>query len=420
MLRDYLSFFRPIKREWIERRILALIGRAYQHVPFYRELLKAKGLTPGDFKSLEDYIEKFPRTSASVYRSLQQEEGPRWMIDDRYDLQRLVHDRSSGSSGVTVSVYKTPKENVHNAAKTLWHLTKGGLRPWHRTLAVVPPLQVVKRDSFLQVLGVFRRCTVHYMMELDHILHVIEHQKINAIYGQKSFIRLLAEAYAERHRKPPQLRLLMLGAERIDGATRELVFHTFNPKRYGELYGSTETGIIASKARGDYEVNYRSTFFCLTDPVCEGKLTCGSIAVTSLYLEAQPILMVELGDTVTVRDYDRLLDLRACIVSIDGRDNDYLLLQNGLRVSGATFYAALEYFPFVQQFRIEQNDVESCRILLRMTEDSLENKRQVEHALASFLAGKIRYEIEYVHTIPMDPNGKTKILLSNVQGPTSS
>ncbi len=415
MLWDYLSFFRAVTPEWQQRRILGLIENACEHVPFYRDLLKKQGLSPSDFSNVEDFIEKFPRTHASAYRSIQQDKGHAWMVDERCDLERMAQDRSSGSSGIPISVYRTRKENAYHKASVLWHLTKAGVRPWHRLLAVVPPLQQVKRDSFIQLFGIFRRYTVHYLMKLDDVLDFIDRNKINVMYGQKSFMLLLAERYVETGRTPPKLACLVPAAERIDKASRHILCHTFHPKYYAEIYGSTEAGITASMHGGDYEVNYRSNFFCLTNPVSAGDLTRGSIAVTSLYQHAQPFLMLELGDEVCVRHYDKLLDLKATIASIDGRDNDFLHLENGERISGATFYGALEYFPFMRQFRILQDEIGSCRVLLRLTEDTTENRNEVEQVLASILAEKIRYEVEYVDAIPIDPNGKTKILISNVQ-----
>jgi hypothetical protein len=85
---------------------------------------------------------------------------------------------------------------------------------------------------------------------------------------------------------------------------------------------------------------------------------------------------------------------------VDGRNNDYLVLPNGDRISGATFYAALEYFPFVRQFRIIQERVGHCDILLRHNGSNPDNHRLVEEKIESILGGLIDYEVKSVDTIP--------------------
>jgi phenylacetate-CoA ligase len=414
MLKRYLSYFQTPDPERVERRIIKLIKCAYEHVPFYHDLMKAHGLTPNAFNNLEDYLKKFPRTPTNEYRKIHQEKGINYMMDDRVQPETLIEIRSSGSSGIPLSIYKTKKEKINDNAKTIWHLTHGGLRPWHRVLAVVDPANVVKRDSIFQEFGIFRRYFGHSMMDPEHIMHIIDEKKINAIYGQKSMIVLMAKQYDKTGRKPPHLSFLMPGAERISRADREILCRIFVPRHYGEYYGSSETGIIATKVDGDYKVNFHSTFFCLTDPETLGNLTQGTITVTSQDLEAQPILMVGLGDIVTVRNFEGLLELNTSIVSIDGRDNDYLVLENGEKLTGMVFLAVLDNPLFILQFRIIQDCIGSCRILLRLREETEANKREVEHLLESVLGGKIRYEIEYVDDIPIDPNEKTKVLVSKI------
>ena len=414
MLKRYIGYFQTPKPERVERRILELIKHAYKHVPFYYDLMKAHGLTPDEFNSFEDYLEKFPRTPTTEYRAIQQEKGIKYMMDDRIEPESLIEIRSSGSSGIPFSIYKTRGEKAIDSAKTVWHLTQGGLRPWHRVLAVVDPMNVVKRDSILQEFGIFRRSFGHSMMEPDDIMDIIGEKKINAVYGQKSMIMLIANHYNKTNRKPPHLSFLMPGAELITRADREILKRTFLPTRYGEFYGSTETGIIATKNSGDYKVNFHSTFFCLSAPETSEDLTRGTITVTSQDLEVQPILMVGLGDVVTVRNYEHLLELKTSIVSIDGRDNDYLVLENGERLSGMTLLAVLIKPLFILKFRIVQDCIGSCRVLLRLREETEANKREVESLLESVLAGKIRYKIEYVDDIPIDPNEKTKVIVSKI------
>lgn len=414
MIKEFLSWYiRPTPR-YVEKRILRLVQHAWDNVPFYRRKMEEAGITPADIRSLAEYVEKFPWTTSAEYRAYQQSTNSEGLIDTRLRRQDLIEDRSSGSSGIVISMYRTRKENEINRGRAFWYLIRAGLRPWHRILAVLPPLQMVKRDSFLQLFGIFRRTTVNYTMPIKEIVEQIQHSRINVIYGQKSFIRLIADYFSVHAIPAPKLELLIPGAEKVSESDRRFFLDTFCPARYCEFYGATETYLIAARQAKDYHPDYKAMFFSLSEITPRGDLTSGPMLVTSLINEAQPVLKLELGDRILVRNFDKLNELGASFVEIEGRNNDYLLLPNGDRISGATFYAALEYFPFMKQFKIVQESVNECSVLLRVTEASEENRKQIEDVLTPLLKGKIGYRIEYVDDIPLDRNGKTKVLISKI------
>ena len=418
MIKEFLSCYIRATPKSVEKRVLWLVRHAWEHVPFYRQKMQAAGLSASDFNSLDDYINNFPETTSAEYRAYQQTGKSQGLVDERRPLSGLIEDRSSGSSGITISVFRSPAEYEMNRARALWHLLQAGLKPWHRILAVLPPLQMRKNVSMsiLQSLGIFRRTAVDYTMPIETIVEVIRRQRINVIYGQKSFIRLIADHYMQHGIQPPKLELLIPGAERVDQYDREYLSQVFRPRLFGEFYGATEPYLIATrKWDNDYQVDYKAVFLSLAAPDYEARLTKGNILVTSLINEAQPILKLELGDRVAVRSYGQLTKLGATIAKVEGRSNDYLHLPDGKKISGATFYASLEYFPFMRQFKIVQNDVNDCTVILRISEKTDEKKAQVEAVLKQLLGGRIAYEIEYVDAIPVDPNGKTKILVSKVR-----
>lgn len=414
MIKEFLFWFSKPKPPDVERRILHLVQHAWDNIPFYRAKMVEAGITPADIRHLDDYVNKFPSTTSAEYRTYQQAHDSHGLIDTRVQADDLVEDRSSGSSGITISMHRTRNEVEANLGRALWHLIRAGLRPWHRILAVLPPLQMSRQHSFLHSLGIFRRHTVNYTMPLSEIAALIQRSRINVIYGQKSFIRLLAD-YLLAHGIPaPKLKLLIPGAEKVSEADRKFLQDTFRPDRYTEFYGATETYLIASKSAGDYQPDYKAVFFSLADTTPSDDLISGSILVTSLINEAQPVLKMELGDRVLVRNYGSLHELGASIVRIEGRNNDYLVLPNGEQISGATFYASLEYFPFMRQFKIIQESVDNCTVLLKLKDACADSRRQVEDVLHRLLGGKIQYHTVYVDEIPIDPNGKTKILSSKV------
>jgi phenylacetate-CoA ligase len=412
MINEFLAWYARPQPGQVERRIVELVRHAWENVPFYRDKMQSAGVSPAAIRNLDDYIHKFPATTAAEYRECQQVGNSATLIDKRVRLDSLVEDRSSGSSGMPVSVYRSPAEYNKNRARALWYLVKAGMRPWHRILAVLPPSQMSGRVSILQCFGFFQRTTVNYTMPIESIVDIILQKRINVIYGQKSFIRLIAEHFTDHHIDPPQLDVLNVGAERVDSYDREYLVKVFQPRRFSEFYGAVEPYLIAAKFNGDYEVDYKAVFFSLRNQEQSGDVTRGDLLVTSLINEAQPILKLDLGDRVAVRHYDRLRNLESTIAKVEGRSNDYLHLPGGGRISGATFYASLEYLSCMRQFKILQERENDCLIMLRLTDQRAENRAQVEAILDRLLGGRIAYRTAYVDTIPIEPNGKFKILTS--------
>jgi phenylacetate-coenzyme A ligase PaaK-like adenylate-forming protein len=215
----------------------------------------------------------------------------------------------------------------------------------------------------------------------------------------------LAERASER-KLDLAMQVILPGAEMITAELRQFLCKVFKPASYGELYGSTETGIIAlRKGEADYRINYRSIFFALTRPQESGEFTRGQIAVTSLHAAAAPILMLELGDTVTVRNYDRLLELKSSIVAIEGRVLDYVLSRNGEKITSAELYSLLSGEPGLRQFRIVQTEPGQAEVQVKGEVDQTLGCR-----LAQYFAGRLSVHVRRVDAIPLGRGGKANII----------
>jgi len=412
MLAPLIRSYLPATPRHVEAQVMRRLTDAADNVPYYREFLAARGLKASDFKCLSDYVNGFPKTTAREYRLLTQEHGDTFIMDRRYVGQPLKRLHSSGSSGIPTAVLRTRSEfaQIH-AASTLHALLAAGVRPWHRIMYMLPPSDMREEHHPGQRLGIFQRFDASFTEDPDVILKRITDNGVNVMLGRTSMMLALAERCIEIGRKLP-MQVILPGAEVIPAATRRLLCQVFEPKLYREVYGSTETGLIAlRKSDDDYAVNFRSVFFTLTSPNQEAGLTRGEIAVTSLGAAAAPILMLELGDIVTCRNYDGLLSLKNSIVAIEGRVHDYVLGQNGKRISSNVFYGLLGGEPSVRQFRVVQEKVGECEIQVRGKFDASLRSRLNHH-----LNGRITFQLRYVDHIPRGASGKASIIARRIAG----
>ena len=398
----------------LEARLRALVRHAYTHVRYYRHLMNKSGIRPSDIRTMDDFTHNFPSTHSVEYRSIRHERGPRYLIDQRLDPALLKKTYSSGSTGIPAKFFRSSADVAHNAAKTLRHLVLTGLRPWHRTLAVVNPCNHVIRDSALQRFGMFQRHTVHALIDPREVIEIIRRKRINAIYGNVACLTELADHLQGEKNDEMRIEILFPGTARINENTRRYLCETFHAKNYAEYYGTTETGIVARRVDNYYHPDFTSIFFDIKDPETDGPYTRGSILLTSLRFQAQPILNLEIGDIVTVENYNNHRRLRTRIVSIDGRDNDFLVLENGQRISGTFFSKLLDSFDFVRQFQVVQRHAGHCEILLRLAPGRSAAIENVDAKLHKFCRGRFAYKIHNVDYIPLQPNGKRKILISKL------
>lgn len=142
MLKQFIGHYKRKSPQWVEQRLVWLVKHAWENVSFYRDKMKESGITPDDIQSLKDFMEYFPKTNSSEYRSIQQNKGFSYLIDKNLQMTDLIESRSSGSSDIPISIFMTSDEKQYQDAKALWHFIRAGLRPWHRSMAVVPPGQV--------------------------------------------------------------------------------------------------------------------------------------------------------------------------------------------------------------------------------------------------------------------------------------
>ena len=59
---EFETLPRPALEALQLKRLQAVLERVYAHVPFYRDVFTAAGITPGDVKSLDD-LERLPFTT---------------------------------------------------------------------------------------------------------------------------------------------------------------------------------------------------------------------------------------------------------------------------------------------------------------------------------------------------------------------
>ena len=112
------------------RQLRGLVSHAYQHVPYYRQLLDRHRLAPGDIRSAAD-LAAVPITTK---RDLQA--APASLLAHGLDPQRLVVHRTTGSTGEPTIVRRTGFEEWLLSSLRLRAIRQLGYRVTDRTARV--------------------------------------------------------------------------------------------------------------------------------------------------------------------------------------------------------------------------------------------------------------------------------------------
>ena len=127
LARPYLSVHNY--RRYQERRIRRLLFHAYDRTEFYRRLYDRAGVSPADFRALED-LRHFPTTTKEqLVAAIEAGElGPR---------RDGIESVSSGSSGRVIRVtHHVPDIHAYAAGRFRILNINGRLRPWDRTVYI--------------------------------------------------------------------------------------------------------------------------------------------------------------------------------------------------------------------------------------------------------------------------------------------
>ncbi|MEN6372140.1 MAG: hypothetical protein ABFD64_09030 [Armatimonadota bacterium] len=418
-----LSLLRQMRRinrdQWIEpdnleavqlHRLKRQVKRAWDYSPFYRERLSSAGFEPGDLKSIDD-LRRLPVLTKS---ELQAAGGDAFCSD--IDLDSCVWLKTSGSSGSPLSLPFTSRDKSHRVLKELRALMAHGYKFTDRMIIFVEPRCMVEKKNSLQKLGLLRRDYVSIFADQPDQLARIESIHPQVIYGYTSSLRIIAESLAHNNSSLPVPKVLMTAAELLDPATRKLLKDGFGTEP-ADFYGSMEFGWIGwqCQERHGYHINSDCLIVeCLKDGQPAGGGEEGELVITNLYSDAAPLIRYSSGDSgVLSSEKCRCGRSLPILESLTGRLADCISLPGGRKVSPYTVTCAIEDIPGVGQFQVVQRKDWTVNISLVPSSRNL-NTDDVRTAVQKMLGHDVAVVVEATSRLPLDPNGKFRVVRSYV------
>jgi phenylacetate-CoA ligase len=256
--------------------------------------------------------------------------------------------------------------------------------------------------------------SVHHLNEATVPLYfnLIKKRKLTWLHGYPSQLSLLAHLIKNRELGDlPDVKIITVGAENMLETQRTIIEEVFRAP-IKQHYGLAE-GVANISEQCDGSLIADQDFaFVEFIPVDVNNPSLCRIIGTNYNNIAFPLIRYDTGDIALI---DWLRDGTPKIISIDGRQEDYITLPNGVKLGRLDHI--FKDMTEVQEAQIFQPDIH--HIVLRIVKGS-EYDKSNQHELVmnetqKRLGKEIKIEIEYFDRIPRTKSGKLKFVISQVK-----
>lgn len=293
------------------RKLRTVVKHAYENVPYYHNLFDSVDLKPKDIQTTEDLM-KIPITS----RTDIQRQSADQIVSRGVDSERCIKLRTSGTTGVPLTMYLTPAE----------HRFRG----------------LIELRGLLSILWIY-----------------------------PSFLKVLIRSLNERNAEEIEPRLLMTLGEVLDEDTYDAVKALWEVEILN-FYGSFEFGRIAWECH-DHKGLHINMDSVIVEYINNDKTILanerGLTVITSLHSFTMPLLRYRLRDVCTSSD-DRCTCGQGFFLllrNLEGREDDLIKLSGGKMIASAGFYHIIGPIEGIHEFKIIQE--EQDKVIVRFVSE---------------------------------------------------
>lgn len=381
-----------------------LVGFAYTHSSYYRDVFEAIKLKPSDINSLSD-LQKLPIiTKQELIEHNRQ-------LETDYGFKKVFVAKTSGTSGEPLVFKRNEYADSFNRAVINHNYKAFGVNPWERNgyfWGFNTSFLYRSKTRMLDVLQNRFRVFSYSRVELHHFVKKL--QRATYIHGYSSSIYETAKAINEDGlTKPKNIKMVKGTSETIFDYYQPEIEKAFGSKMISE-YGAAETGIIA------FECPQGNMHITMEGVIVE-ELN-NEIVVTNLQMLSFPIIRYRLGDYIKLAPRDTQCPC----------GKKHLILSEVLGRIGETVYGIKKRYPSLYFYYIFKNLSENHQLALdyqvvQQTEGHLifnisscfsdAAKKVLDKEIEKYFGGDMQYVIQWSATFNAT-QGKKKSFISTV------
>lgn len=378
----------PALERWRLDRLQKVVRHAWQHVPYYRQLMETAGVRPEHIRSLAD-LRRLPISE----RADLQAAGPA-LLSANARRERCVSWHTSGTSGVPLQVLLSRSEDHLRKQLRFRALLRVGFRPWDRLAALGPAAPAVYRLH--ERLGLFRRCRIPYRWSVADQRARLHAFQPTFLFAYPSVLRGLLHELKGRLSQVARPRALVTTAEPLDSAVREHLRADGDPEVF-DFYMSREVGLIATECRAHAGLHVCMDHViveCLDGDAPARAGQTGSLVLTCLNQRTMPFLRYRIGDLGSFQagpcpcgaDSPR-------IGAPQGRLWPMLRFADGTLLSPMPLQALIKPFELVRQFRLSQHTLDELELELVLARPCADTTARLAASVQTFLGTRARLKL---------------------------
>jgi|ERR1700722_4193627 phenylacetate-CoA ligase len=410
------------------KKLSVLLAHAQSHVPYYREVFRALGITSRDIRNFDDFS-RLPVLTKDIIR-----ERGRDLVRDDVQLKTLSPHFSGGSTGVPLKFYRSREYMAASDAGIYRNLQQCGWHPgemiaffWGSSdkLDRMPgwefELRQFVRRSYL--FDPFRSGEA----EMAAWAKRMRSLRPGVILGYASTIARYAAFLEAIRQTPPPIRGVFTTAEKLYRPQREVIERVFQCHAF-DCYGSSEVqNISAECAQGKMHIN--ADFVVLEEDLADESIQADAprpFLLTSLQNWSMPFIRYRNDDCGRLSPDRCSCDNNFPLMRLEiARTTDNFLLPGGRVVHGEYFTHLMYGSDGIANFQFHQTITDQITLLIVPGPGNAEaRKRQiqkaVDHIRSLSPAQPVRIEVQEVESIPLSSAGKHRFTRSDVNSQAMS
>jgi phenylacetate-CoA ligase len=394
--------------------LTALLHHAYDHVPYYKKLFKAQGMTPEDIKSFDD-VQYLPLLGKETIQEHANE-----FKATNYPPSVFEETNTGGSTGFSLrfSIEKGVWFAKHLAYLTIL-LNRGGCDVMDNSV------QIIGREKPWEFRPLSRTLVLssYKMTEQNLPIYIKKIIKLHPGYfiGYPSAMTMLATYMKQHSMEVNGLKAIYSFGETIYDWQREFLESFFHCRVHSQ-YGHREQCVLAGTCEkaNTYHIFPDYGYVELIDrngrPVTkEGDI--GEIAATGFHTGIFPFIRYKTGDiavyTTQQCECGRQVPL---LKSVEGRIQDFMVSQNNRLVPlMGVLQLISRSSPHMKEYQLYQ-DREGELILHIVKKEGFSDSdvRQIKANIRTRLGDEFSLSLEYMDAIPRTIRGKYQFFVQKL------
>lgn len=407
------------REEYQTLRMQEIISHCARNVPYYQNLFSKLGLSPSDFRYLDD-LDKLP-----IIRKKDVQDNFSNILAKQHGKYNPLKRSTGGTTGISFKFYNDTRSWGLNWATKIRTFSWGGYEYGKDRIAVMAGGSLLPEGRFEHKSRLWRYINNYLVLPItvmdeeimDTYYSQLKIQGIRFLRGYPSAIYTFAKHLYGSDKTCPLVSVFTT-AEMLLPHQRQKIEEVFQCKVY-DTYGCGDGmgGANECEKHNGLHINIETSYMQVVGKAGKAAVDgeIGEIVLTGLHEYTMPLIRYAPGDMAVIKpgacSCGRTLPM---IDKIIGRTTDLIELSNGRMLNGLSI-------PFetwtdkIVQFQIVQTKTDELVVRVVPKQSTTNDDLQIIKQRMEFFAGEgIRIIVQKVNEIPLPKSGKLRYVISEL------